>query len=506
MASKNADPLPAEPEPPSGDGASAPLPAIPAPVVVVDGKGSPVSPPIAAEEGNGASPLLVDPLARLAGRGAHFLRPRPAQKTAPGPTASAGLWQRFASWWNGRAQRRSARKAEGTQYSTIVVERDDSLATVCGKLDTARMAQVAVVIPHGNHELGRPLGVRRLMRHAELSGKDIVLVTRNLSIRQRARVEGQPLASSVRRVRFDRLSPRGLQLGGLDLALPGLGTLMALVLLGAFLAGAFVAVFWYLPVATVTLVPRSTVVSKAQAVTIDAQTTHVNLSSFNVPAVRRQIDVTRTLYLPATGVTNVKQANGSLLPVPAVDAKDLKSAQDLAPAALTEQGLTDLRSRYGSIDTLFPESAQVQVLSVAPVQKAGDAASFLEVTVRGSVSMLAAANADLDTIFTTLLRSQVPSDQMFVDSSLQLSVLAAGPYDRGADKLPANVQAQVHVTRALDEAALARGIEGKSRRDAATYLDRTLAPIERPIVQLSPGWVPWVPRTQKHIHIDLLGK
>lgn len=505
MAGEKADPLPAEPEPPFGDGASVPLTTIVPPPSAVEGNGASIPPVTSAHngDGNGASPRPADPLARLSGRAATFLHPTAQHAAAPTPAVSGSLWGRFVSRWNERSRRKRAKKAEAEAYSTIIVERDDSLGTICGKLDTTRMAQVAALIPHGNHELGRPLGVRRLMRHAELSGKDLILVTRNLSVRQRARVEGQPVTGRLRRVRFDRLSPRGLQLGGLDLALPGLGTVAGLLAFAAFLVAAFIAVFWYLPVATVTIVPRSTLATKAQTVTIDSQSTHVDLKSFDVPAVRRQVDVTRTLYVPATGATNVKQANGQLLPVPAIAAKDLKFAQDLADAALTEQGLTDLRTRYGTIETLFPESAQVQVLSVDPKQKAGDAASFLEVTVRGSVSMLAASNDDLHSVFTTLLRSGVPSNQMFVDSSFQLSVLAAGPYDKGTDKLPANVQAQVHVTRALDEPALTHQIEGESKRDAANTLDSALAPIQHPIVKLSPSWAPWVPRVQKHIHLDL---
>lgn len=426
-----------------------------------------------------------------------------APATAGSEAPPADAWARFRAWGSTRRQRVTARRGESDTYSTIVVNRDDSLATICGKLDTARLPQVAVLIPHGNHELGRPLGVRRLMRHADLSGKDIVLVTRNLGIRQRAHAEGQPLASSMRRVRFQRLSGPLLQLGGLDLPLPGFSTLVALLTFAAFCVGAFIAVFWYLPVATVTLTPRSTQAVKAQQVTIDSQATRLNPTAFVVPAKRRQLDVTRTIYIPATGAVNVKQANGQPLPVPAVADKDMKFAQELATAAISEQGLSDLTARYGSMDTIFPETAQIQVVSVVPKQKAGDPGSFLTVTYRGTVSMLAASNDDLRQLFTSLLRAQVRSDQEFIGSSFKLSVLAAGPYDKGADKLLAQLQAQVAVTQDVDSVALARAIEGKTRRDATTYLDRQVAPVQRPEVKVTPGWAPWLPRTTKHIHVDL---
>src|SRR5690242_7213347 len=81
------------------------------------------------------------------------------------------LRERIASL---RRQRREGREGPAG-YASIIVERNDSLATVCGKLDTTRLSQVAIVIPRGNAELSRPIGMRLLMRHAELTGKDIIL-------------------------------------------------------------------------------------------------------------------------------------------------------------------------------------------------------------------------------------------------------------------------------------------------------------------------------------------
>ncbi|MGI8551002.1 MAG: hypothetical protein ACR2PL_09495 [Dehalococcoidia bacterium] len=507
MAGMNGDEGPAEIPPPSGE--SSPGLAVEPLAGPLGRNGS--DPLIASSSSPALQPLrtavsFVPPALPLTA-----LKPDSGLRNVPAAPVNTGLvngandgvWRRFVSWWNGRQRQKRARKEEAEVYSTVVVERDDSLAAICGKLDTTRRAQVAVVVPRGNHELSRPLGIRRLMRHADLSGKDVVLVTRNLSIRQRAHAEGQALTGSLRRVRFERLQPRGLQLGGLDLALPGFGTLVGLAAFGLFLGLAFIAVFWYLPVATITLYPRSTLVTKAQPVTFDSQVTRVNLAGFVVPAVRRQIDVSRTLYLPATGSIETPQANGQPLSVPVVSDKDWKFAQDLATPALRDQGTADLKGHYGAMDVIFPESAQVQVISIESVQKIGEASTFLQVTVRGSVSMLAASNDDLRQVFLALLRSQVRNDQAFIESSFKTAVQSAGPYDRSADKLSAQIEGRVNVTRALDDTSLRHDLEGKSRRDAGLYLDRIIAPVQSPNVKLAPGWVPWIPRTGKHIHFDL---
>ena len=54
-----------------------------------------------------------------------------------------------------QAQKPEARNELG--FSSIVLERDDSLAAICGKLDAARSRNVAIIASRGNDELARLL-------------------------------------------------------------------------------------------------------------------------------------------------------------------------------------------------------------------------------------------------------------------------------------------------------------------------------------------------------------
>ena len=195
----------------------------------------------------------------------------------------------------------------GGAYATVAIDRYDDLASIFGKIDAAPSPRVALVAARGNRELQRALSMRRLERHLDLNGKDLILVTRSRALRLRAREEDLPAVGSLRRVDFRTYGRGGLRLGWLTLRLPSLGALVAVLLLvGAVVAGAAV-LFWYLPEADVTVYLPVTPYEAALELTLDGQTTLVNLENGVVPARRREIVVGRSIYRPATGLIQVPQ-------------------------------------------------------------------------------------------------------------------------------------------------------------------------------------------------------
>jgi hypothetical protein len=193
----------------------------------------------------------------------------------------------------------------GGAYATVAIDRYDDLASVFGKIDAAPSPRVALVAARGNQELQRALSMRRLQRHLDLTGKDLILVTRSRALRLRAGEEDLPAVGSLRRVDFRTYGRGGLRLGWLTLRLPSLGALMAVLLLvGAVVAGAAV-LFWYLPEAEVTVYLPVTPYEDTFDLTLDGQTTLVNLENGVVPARRREVVVSRSIYRPATAIIEV---------------------------------------------------------------------------------------------------------------------------------------------------------------------------------------------------------
>lgn len=200
----------------------------------------------------------------------------------------------------------------GGAYATVAIDRADDLAAIFGKIDAAASPRVALVAARGNHELQRSLSMRRLQRHLDLHGKDLILVSRSRALRLRAREEDLPAVGALRRVNFAKPRRAGLNLGWLTLRLPTLGGLIAAcVLVGAALAGV-AAVLWYLPKGKVTVFVPSASQDAALELLLDTQANAVNPEKLIVPAKRREITVTRSFFRPATGVVQIPTSNAGV--------------------------------------------------------------------------------------------------------------------------------------------------------------------------------------------------
>jgi len=388
-------------------------------------------------------------------------------------------------------------------YSTILVDRNDRLPTICGKLDAARLPDVAISVPRGNSALSTPVGMRLLMRHADRAGKSIVLVTRRQSVRQIARAEGQPYVGSERRVRFGRGARFQALLGGLDLPFPAASTIAWLIGLLVLIGGTVALIFAVLPDATLTLFPPATAISQEALFSLDTVANRVDPATAVVPAARHRVSVVRAVVLPVSGSAPREQTSGDPISVPAVDSDDITRAQKLAVPALTEQALQELRLRYGAGWEFFPQTADVQITAIEPAQTAGAAAAFLTVTYRGSVSMLGAREADLRGLLDSALSRQVQAGKQVIDSSVRLSVVKAGPFDKVADRLPVVMRLDASTAPALDVGRVRRALVGKSRREATAIAERATAAAHPPVLKLSPGWAPWLPRLGSRVKIEL---
>ena len=185
-------------------------------------------------------------------------------------------------------------------YAVIAIDKDDDLASVFGKIEMADSPRVALVARKGNRELATQLGMRRLQRHLDLSGRDLSLVTRSRPLRLRAREEGVPATGSLRGVRFTQPSG-GLQLGWITLRLPTLGALFALVLFVAMAAAGTAVLFWYVPTAAITVTLPTEPVSDVIDFVVDTKAGEASSAKHVLPARRRETSLSLTAPGPASG-------------------------------------------------------------------------------------------------------------------------------------------------------------------------------------------------------------
>jgi len=164
----------------------------------------------------------------------------------------------------------AARGSPGLTQELIFLDRDDDLASIKAKLESAGADQIFLAIPKRAAVLRTPLEFRILARMAHETSSETIIVTSDGERRRMAREEGFRTKRSLRAVRH-LLRPsdrRGLWLPGLipELPLPSLGAIFTIAVLLAVLAALN---FYILPVMTVHLTPKTSTIQRELTLTID---------------------------------------------------------------------------------------------------------------------------------------------------------------------------------------------------------------------------------------------
>jgi len=431
-------------------------------------------------------------------------RPPRSPEPAPAPAQALQLAQPEDQRLPAGPERRAVRPLPwGRDFAAVVVHREDSLTAIFGKLDAADSPRVALVAPRGNEELAKPLGMRRLRRHIDMTGKDLMLVTHSGSLKSRAREVGLASVGNIRNVDFERYGRRGVNLGGIIVPLPGLGLFLRLAAFIAAIAVLGGAVLLYLPEATVQVYPQIQTLSNTAQITIGTAIASVNAATGDVPAHRRSTAISWTVYYPAHGQTTVQAPDGSNRTVPAVTDDDVKQATNLAQQVLLLQGEKLLQDRYKT-ETLFNQTATLNAFDSQADHQAGDAAPLVQVTASGQVTLLSADNDTLrQALLEPSLKDKIDASQMFVPSTFQVTVLSSGDYDKENNKLSAQVKLSEGVTRSFSVAGLRKALAGKSKRDAQQAIIDRVDQSKPAQIKLTPSWAPWLPRFTNRITVNV---
>ena len=389
----------------------------------------------------------------------------------------------------------------GRDFAAAIVRRDDTLTAIFGKIDAADSPRVALVAHHGNDELATPLGMRRLRRYVDRSGKDVMIVTRSRAIHARAREVGLAVVGNLKRVDFERYGRTGISIGGTLVPLPGLGTLLRLAAILIALVAIGAAGLLYLPEATITLYPTLTPQRYNASVTLIAAATGP-LGAGQLAAQRHSTTVTRQVLFPVHGTTTIKAPDGSDQQVAAPTDDDIQQATAFAQQVLLDAGRTDLASRFPN-ETFVKQSATLSAFTSKASAKAGEPADLLRITASGQVTMLSADNDTLRGLLEKALRPTTSRQQMFVPETFRASVLSAGQYDKENSQIGVVFSLEESTTLAFSTAALRNAVAGKSRAGAEQAIGERVDQAAPVRIRLTPGWAPWLPRFANRITVRI---
>lgn len=192
--------------------------------------------------------------------------------------------------------------------SVIHIARDDDIAAICGRIDSAPTFAVVLHAPRGNHAMSRELGMRRVLRHAEDAGKTIAVATRSPALASRARQAGLPVAWRPERIRWDAGGRVVVGLGPLSVKLPPVGRYLSALLLLAAIAAVGAGLLFAAPSATITVVPPAELRQATVIVNASTTTDTFDPLEMRVPATGVSASRQITLAVPTTGTIEVPVA------------------------------------------------------------------------------------------------------------------------------------------------------------------------------------------------------
>lgn len=185
--------------------------------------------------------------------------------------------------------------------SVVHIDRHEDIATVCGKLDTAPSYAVVIHAPSGNRSLSREIGMRRLLRHADETGKLIAFATTSRALASRARSLRIPVARKPHHVRWDAGGRVILRVPGHSFAIPALGRAFQVLFILGFAAALVAAVVAMGPSARVRVYPPTERLLETVTITASTDITEIDAENLRVPA--ELVTATRrvTIAIPTTG-------------------------------------------------------------------------------------------------------------------------------------------------------------------------------------------------------------
>lgn len=179
--------------------------------------------------------------------------------------------------------------------SVVLIDRREDIAAICGRIDMAPTYAVVIHAPDGNRQLSTELGMRRLQRHVDESGKLVAIATGAVNLASRARLVGMPVARRPQEVRWDAGGRRVLRVFGKSLALPALGRYAQLAVIAAVAGALGLLALTMAPGATVTVYPATETLTEVVTVTASRTRQGIDSATLEVPA--EDVSATQTIVM-----------------------------------------------------------------------------------------------------------------------------------------------------------------------------------------------------------------
>ncbi len=185
--------------------------------------------------------------------------------------------------------------------SVVPIGRHEPIDGICGRIDAAPSLAVVLHAPSGNRAMAEELGMRRVARHVESSGRRFAIATRSGILARRARAQGVPVSSNPRHVHWGSGGRVVVRLGFATLLVPPFGRYAQYVALALFILAVAAVLYTAGPSATVRVYPPTQTLEGFAVVRASARVDVIDLERRMVPATTISVERAILLAVPTTG-------------------------------------------------------------------------------------------------------------------------------------------------------------------------------------------------------------
>ncbi|MEZ4501645.1 MAG: baseplate J/gp47 family protein [Dehalococcoidia bacterium] len=204
--------------------------------------------------------------------------------------------------------RSTARSRPVEAGAPVLVESDDDVATVLGRIDAAERADVVLVVPRRSRAMRHASAWAHVAAHARQRGVNVSVLAARGDVRAYAAGSGLRSARTARGLRT-RPQP-AVELGGVRVPIPelGIGQALRVGFLVALVTAAFVVGCYVVPSAEVVLVPVTSEVVERQTVRVNPLVLEPDADLGVVPGATLRETVTTIVSTATTGTASVGDA------------------------------------------------------------------------------------------------------------------------------------------------------------------------------------------------------
>ena len=369
----------------------------------------------------------------------------------------------------------------------------DDLGSVRVRLEQTTRNPVYLVVPPGLPCLRSELGVRLLYRQARALGRELIIVSRDPTIRELAQENG----FRVRRSLLSESPPEaavslpalGLALarklagdlvGILQFELPRWWLLVSVGLLGlAFL-------LLYMPQARVVVTPNGRPVEAAANVTARRGATAVDPEKAIIPArvITAETDLEQTVRVAG----------------PAVMAADRDRARAAVLDRAREQAMAVLWNVKAPNDQIFPQTVRVALVGEDFDRRLGEQAPTLTLKARVRLEALAFDGQQANEVVRAVLARQVPAGQRLGD---RVEVQPGGLVSADESAVVFEMLARGVAFEPVDPEQVRSLVRGRSAAEAARLVAERFRPAEEPVIEVYRSPLGRLPAMGNRIEVEI---